>query len=153
MASVRPSLMDPMSRKRSVHNCQWKVKSGKVVRFRIFRNASDGDSGFDSALSSRSSSISLDQVSSHITNRMSTDLVYHQCGGSFWHLRRCCHFGFCGVFHMENFNETNKKWKWGKKIFFFLACINKRISELLRVFIAQQLLIETHYHCWNANVI
>merc|ERR1712047_69716 len=41
-ASVRPSLMDPMSRK---------------------RNASDGDSGFDSALSSRSSSISLDQES------------------------------------------------------------------------------------------
>ena len=69
--------MDPMSRKRSVHNCQRKVKSGKVVRFRIFRNASDGDSGFDSALSSRSSSISLDQVRSCITNRMSTDLVYH----------------------------------------------------------------------------
>merc|ERR1712241_542428 len=42
VASVRPSLMDPMSRK---------------------RNASDGDSGFDSALSSRSSSISLDQES------------------------------------------------------------------------------------------
>ena len=70
--------MDPMSRKRSVHNCQGKVKSGKVVRFRIFRNASDGDSGFDSALSSRSSSISLDQVSSYNTNRMSTDLVHHQ---------------------------------------------------------------------------
>merc|ERR1711994_705451 len=42
VASVRPSLMDPMSRQ---------------------RNASDGDSGFDSALSSRSSSISLDQES------------------------------------------------------------------------------------------
>merc|ERR1711962_948738 len=42
VASVRQSLMDPMSRK---------------------RNASDGDSGFDSALSSRSSSISLDQES------------------------------------------------------------------------------------------
>ena len=83
VASVRPSLMDPMSRKRSVHNCQRKVKSGKVVRFRIFRNASDGDSGFDSALSSRSSSISLDQVRSYITNRMFIDLVYHQCGGSF----------------------------------------------------------------------
>ena len=77
VASVRQRLMDPMSRKRSVHNCQRKVKSGKVVRFRIFRNASDGDSGFDSALSSRSSSISLDQVRSYITNRMSTDLVYH----------------------------------------------------------------------------
>ena len=36
---------------------------GVCASFGFDRNVSDGDSGFDSALSSRSSSISLDQVS------------------------------------------------------------------------------------------
>merc|ERR1712223_991900 len=58
VASVRPSLMDPMSRK---------------------RNASDGDSGFDSALSSRSSSISLDQESPEFGKQFFAPVDYEAC--------------------------------------------------------------------------
>merc|ERR1711881_657273 len=58
VASVRQRLMDPMSRK---------------------RNASDGDSGFDSALSSRSSSISLDQEPPDFGKQFFAPADYEAC--------------------------------------------------------------------------